>query len=70
MIGIDSDLLFPISEQLFLKEYITNAHFKSISSDFGHDGFLVENDQLTSILNDFLNNDFKNNRITRLKKLN
>lgn len=70
VIGIDSDLLFPISEQLFLKEYISNAHFKSVSSDFGHDGFLVENDQLTSILNDFVNNDFKNNRITRLKKLN
>ena len=58
VIGIDSDLLFPISEQLFLKEHILNAYFKSISSDFGHDGFLVENDKLTTILNDFVNNDF------------
>jgi len=46
VIGIDSDGLFPLNEQLLLKEYINGAQFTSITSDFGHDGFLVENDQL------------------------
>lgn len=70
VIGIDSDLLFPISEQLFLKEYIKDAYFKSISSDFGHDGFLVENEQLIEILEDFIHNDFNRNKITEFKHKN
>lgn len=68
VIGIDSDLLFPISEQQFLKEYIQGAFFKSISSDFGHDGFLVENEQLIEVLEDFINNDFNKNKITVFKQ--
>jgi homoserine O-acetyltransferase/O-succinyltransferase len=68
VIGIDSDGLFPISEQLFLKEKIKGAQFASISSDFGHDGFLVENEQLVEILKDFLYNDFKRFRPTVFKQ--
>jgi len=68
VIGIDSDILFPISEQHFLKENIQGAFFKSISSDFGHDGFLVENEQLVEILEDFINNDFNKNKITVFKQ--
>ena len=68
VIGIDSDMLFPISEQHFLKENIHGAFFKSISSDFGHDGFLVENVQLVEILEDFINNDFNKNKITVFKQ--
>jgi len=32
-----------------------------------HDGFLVENKQLTDLISDFLFNDFKNNRRTTFK---
>ncbi len=42
VIGIDSDILCPLPEQKFLAEHIANATLHIISSDYGHDGFLVE----------------------------
>jgi homoserine O-acetyltransferase/O-succinyltransferase len=53
VIGIDSDILFPVSEQKFLAENIPNAEYVEITSLYGHDGFLVEFDQLDSILKHF-----------------
>lgn len=69
VVGIDSDNLFPVSEQVFLKEAIPSAKFAVISSDFGHDGFLVENEQLVKIINDFLFNQFKKHLPTTFKNL-
>ena len=54
VIGIDSDYLFPLVEQVYLKENIKGAKFAIISSDFGHDGFLVENEQLLKIIGEFI----------------
>ena len=42
VIGIDSDILCPVPEQTFLAEHISNSTLHIISSDYGHDGFLVE----------------------------
>ena len=42
VIGIDSDILCPVAEQKFLAENIPNSTLHIISSDYGHDGFLVE----------------------------
>ncbi|OFY43236.1 MAG: homoserine O-acetyltransferase [Bacteroidetes bacterium GWF2_40_14] len=42
IIGIDSDLLFPIEEQKYLHSKIEGSGFEQISSEFGHDGFLLE----------------------------
>lgn len=70
VIGIESDLLFPIKEQEFLQEWIPDAFFGKIDSDFGHDGFLVENKQLTDLISDFLYNEFKHNRPTIFKTIN
>lgn len=50
VIGIDSDRLFPVEEQKFLAENIPGARYHEITSRFGHDGFLLENDQLTDII--------------------
>ncbi len=50
VIGIDSDLLFPIAEQQFLAENIPNAQFTAISSFYGHDGFLLENEAISSAI--------------------
>ena len=68
VIGIDSDYLFPVSEQKFLHENIKGSQFITISSDFGHDGFLVEGKQLEQIIDDFLTNDFKKHLVTTFKK--
>jgi homoserine O-acetyltransferase len=56
VIGIESDLLFPIEEQIYLSQYITNALFKLIDSPYGHDGFLIEFEQLEKIIDEFLSN--------------
>ena len=50
VIGIDSDRLFPTEEQKFMTEHIKGAVYHEIRSGFGHDGFLLENDQLTEII--------------------
>jgi len=50
VVGIQSDLLFPIEEQKFLAAAIPNAHFESIDSIYGHDGFLIEYQQLEKII--------------------
>lgn len=56
VVGIDSDLLFPISEQRFLAEHLPQAELAVLSSAFGHDGFLVEYEQLTTAIRQFFNN--------------
>ncbi len=53
VIGISSDCLFPPREQEFLAEHISGASFELIDSIFGHDGFLVENEQLIKIFDEF-----------------
>ena len=52
-VGISTDRLFPPIEQQHLAQYIPNSVYKEIASDFGHDGFLIENEKLTSIISEF-----------------
>lgn len=54
IVGISSDIIFPVSEQIFLYRHIPNAQLRLLSSDFGHDGFLVEHDKLNDILKPFI----------------
>jgi len=53
VIGINSDVLFPIHEQIFLKDHISHAQLGIITSAYGHDGFLVEFDQFKNLVKDF-----------------
>lgn len=54
VIGIDSDRLFPIEEPRYIANHLPKAEFYTISSKFGHDGFLLEYPQLTEILSKYL----------------
>jgi homoserine O-acetyltransferase len=54
VIGIESDVLYPISEQEFLQKNIKDAELLSIASDFGHDGFLLEYEKIESALKVFI----------------
>lgn len=50
VIGISSDILFPPQSQKELAEKIPNARFEMMHSDFAHDGFLIEHEQLNEIM--------------------
>jgi homoserine O-acetyltransferase len=54
--AINSDLLFPVSEHEFMQKHIPNSTLRVISSDFAHDGFLVEADKLNEMILEFYNN--------------
>lgn len=53
-IGITTDILFPPQEQKMLADLIPEAIYAEIDSAFGHDGFLIENEKLSEIINEFL----------------
>ncbi|NOQ74202.1 MAG: homoserine O-acetyltransferase [Crocinitomix sp.] len=67
VVGIESDVLFPIEEQQYLAKHIPNADFGIINSVHGHDGFLIEYDQLNQLINEFLYHGFKSYKPTTLK---
>ena len=54
MIAIDSDVLFPPSHGKATVAALKSAQYRELSSRFGHDGFLIETEQLTEILLPFL----------------
>jgi homoserine O-acetyltransferase len=53
-IGIESDGLFTISEQYELAEILPNAEMVVIQSPDGHDGFLLEFDQINKHISRFI----------------
>ncbi len=50
VIGIESDMLIPIPFQQMLAEHLPNASFRSIPSESGHDGFLIETEAITQAI--------------------
>lgn len=55
VLGIRTDILFPLEEQKFLAACIRNARFEEIESLYGHDGFLIEAEQISRHYKDFVN---------------
>lgn len=53
IIGISSDMLFPVEEQKALASMIDGADYYEIDSFYGHDGFLIETKEITDILKGF-----------------
>lgn len=53
-ISIRTDILFPVSEVAEVASMIPGATHETIDSLYGHDGFLVENETLSSIVNALL----------------
>jgi len=59
LIGIKSDILFPVSEQVFLSKHIPGAVYNEIDSLYGHDGFLIETKKISELIEIF----FKKNSV-------
>ena len=53
VIGVSSDVLFPVSEQKYLAQHIPNANYQEIESFYGHDGFLIETEQIEALVSQF-----------------
>lgn len=54
IIGVSSDILFPVSEQKFIANNIPGAIYEEVESLYGHDGFLVEFEQFREKIRKFL----------------
>ncbi len=50
VVGISTDILFPVEEQKFIAYHIPSARYIEVDSKYGHDGFLIEISKLTRIL--------------------
>ena len=50
VIGIETDILFPKQEQEFIAANISGSVLQIISSDYGHDGFLMETKTISDLL--------------------
>ncbi len=57
VISINTDVLFPPLEQKLIAKHIKNAKYKIVKSNYGHDGFLIEYEQLGKIIGKFLKAD-------------
>ena len=53
VVGISSDVLYPVSEQKELADLLGNGIYREIDSDEGHDAFLIEFPKMVQIFNDF-----------------
>jgi len=53
LIGISSDILFPPSEQKFIQQNISGAVYREVDSLYGHDGFLIETDEIGEVIRNF-----------------
>lgn len=57
VIGISTDILFPIIEQQRIANAIPGAQFATIHSDYGHDGFLLEFERISTLIKDFISSE-------------
>jgi homoserine O-acetyltransferase len=55
-IGIKSDILYPVDEQRYVCNNVKKGQFAEIDSFYGHDGFLIEVDQVSALLRKFQEN--------------
>ena len=53
-LGISTDVLYPAKEQQEYIQHVQNGHYTELQSIHGHDAFLIEFDQLTTIIDNFM----------------
>ena len=54
VVSITSDILFPPEDHRVMVDNIPDVTYRVIESPFGHDGFLVEYEQLDAIIKEFM----------------
>jgi homoserine O-acetyltransferase len=53
VVGIDSDVLYPLREQRELAEHLPRATLEVLSAPHGHDAFLIELDDLSEMVGEW-----------------
>lgn len=53
VIGFNTDLLIPVTEQKYLAEAIPTARYFEVETVYGHDAFLIEYDKMMKGINQF-----------------
>lgn len=53
VVSVDSDILYPVEEQIFIAGRLRNSEHVVLRSPHGHDGFLLATEQLNSYVRDF-----------------
>lgn len=53
VVSVDSDLLYPLSEQAIISCFLPEAEHVMLRSSHGHDGFLIETERLDALVRDF-----------------
>lgn len=54
VVGVETDVLYPLVEQQAIARALPNAAFVAIASEHGHDGFLLEQEAISDIASKFL----------------
>lgn len=54
VISLDTDRLIPPAEQLFLARHLPMSTYRIVTSEYGHDGFLIEAQSIGEILKEWL----------------
>ncbi|HSJ71383.1 MAG TPA: homoserine O-acetyltransferase [Acidimicrobiia bacterium] len=54
VVGISTDVLYPVAEVRQVAEALPNSRFAVLDSPHGHDAFLIDTDQLATIVRGFL----------------
>ena len=54
VVAVDSDRLFPAAQSERIADGIPGAVLRTVHSDYGHDGFLIEEHLVGSLVNEFL----------------
>lgn len=53
VVSVSTDTLYPPHEQALLAELLPNAQYELLESSHGHDGFLIETENLSGMIADF-----------------
>ena len=54
VIGVDTDHLIPTSQQKLLVQHLPQATYCEVQSIYGHDGFLIETEQINKAILDWM----------------
>lgn len=61
-LGINHDILFPTVEQKYLAGHVDGSVYAELDSIYGHDGFLLEYEQLSAAVRSFYQNPLQRRR--------